>query len=97
MPNPAKTKTILLPFAQNDKFGFHRLNRHLAGDFLRNMPKSSSLSRIWLADDDGYTFIAAFSHRARERSLRRVASYCKPPRSDVIRPVLNPSQCMRPA
>src|SRR5216683_2674099 len=57
VPNP---KTILLSFAQNDKFGFHGLNRDITRYFLSYAPESHGLRRLRMTDYDGNTLVAAF-------------------------------------
>src|SRR5689334_20075061 len=58
---------ILLPFSQNDKLRFHRLDRDLACHFLRYFAKSLRLRRLRITDDHGHPFVAGLAHFDAER------------------------------
>src|SRR5882724_4345743 len=53
---------ILLTFTQNNKFGFHRFNRHLARNLLSHVAKRFGLGGIGVADDHRHALITTFPH-----------------------------------
>src|SRR5687767_194530 len=59
-PKAILFKNILLTFTQNDKFGFHGLDRDLARDLLGYASKCDRLRRIRMTYYNGHALVPTF-------------------------------------